>query len=139
MRIGETRDGRDFVARVNRPELCRLGNADRARLMRVEIDAGARLSLPPVRCRFSPTDPPIKSSFDPFRKKFRRATFVGLNMGRLMTDHAVERLAELSERQRVGGRAVKDEIDIAIGLEEFADAIACLRRPAVFAVRWCFL
>ncbi len=56
-----------------------------------------------------------------------------------MTDHAVERLTELRERQRVGGRAVEDEIDIAIGLEEFADAIAYPRRPTVFAVGWYFL
>src|SRR5436190_1496312 len=74
-----------------------------------------------------------------FRKKFRRTTFVGLNMGIFMTDHAVERLAELRQRQRVCGRAIKDEIDIAIRLEEFTDAVTYLRRPAVFAVRGCLV
>jgi hypothetical protein len=56
-----------------------------------------------------------------------------------MTDNAVERLAELRQRKGVCRRAVKDEIDVAIGLEDFTDAIAHTRRPAIFAVRGCLI
>ena len=52
--------------------------------------AYARPWLPPVRVDF-----PVRQrqQLGATGKKFRRATFVGLNMGRLMTDDAVERSA----------------------------------------------
>src|SRR5207247_8821264 len=74
-----------------------------------------------------------------FREEFRRTTFVGLNVGILVTDNAVERFAKLRERQRVCRRAVGNEIDIAIGLADFADAIAHACRPAISAVRCCLM
>src|SRR2546428_2506182 len=69
-------------------------------------------------------------------EKFRRAAFVGLNVGMLVTDHALERLAQLRERQRVRRRAGENKIDIAVGLEDFTDPIARLRSPPVLAIRW---
>src|SRR5207244_10012575 len=69
-------------------------------------------------------------------EKFRRAAFVGLNVGMLVTDHALERLAQLRERQRVRRRAGENKINIAVGLEDFTDPIARARSPPVLAIGW---
>src|SRR5207248_9161877 len=54
----------------------------------------------------------------------------------LMTDDAMERLAHLCQRQRVGRGASEDKINIAVGFENFTDPIADARSPAVLAVGW---
>ncbi len=51
-----------------------------------------------------------------------------------MTDHSVERLAELAQTQRVRCRARKHKIDIAIGFEYFPYSFAHLSSPFVIAV-----
>ena len=53
-----------------------------------------------------------------------------------MTDHALERLAQLCERQRVSCRSGQDKINIAVGLKDFTDSIAHARSPPVLAIRW---
>src|SRR4030095_2369289 len=70
-----------------------------------------------------------------FREKFRRAAFVGVKMGILMADNAVERLAELSERQRICRRAIENKVNVAIGLEDFTDAIAHMCGPDILPLR----
>jgi len=45
-------------------------------------------------------------------------------------------LANLCERQRICCCAVENEINVAIGLEDFSDAIAHTRCPAIVPVRW---
>jgi len=55
-------------------------------------------------------------------------------MRQLVADHAVVALAQRGQRQRVGGRAVEDEVDIAIGGEDFAQAVGDAARPFVVAV-----
>src|SRR5207248_7993163 len=77
-------------------------------------------------------------------EKFRRAAFVGLNVRMPVTDDALERFAQLRERQRVRHRAGKNKINIAVDFEDFTDAIAGARSPPVLAVGWrvmrvCFL
>src|SRR6266704_3322854 len=61
-----------------------------------------------------------------------------------VTDDALERFAQLRERQRVRHRAGKNKINIAVDFEDFTDAIAGARSPPVLAVGWrvmrvCFL
>ena len=53
-----------------------------------------------------------------------------------MTDHALERLAQLRERQRVSCRSGQDKINIAVGLKDFTHSIAHARSPSVLAIRW---
>ena len=57
-------------------------------------------------------------------EELRRAAFVGLDVRQLVADDAVIRLAERRQRQGVGRRAVEDEEDFAIGLEQLAERIA---------------
>ena len=67
-------------------------------------------------------------------EELRGAAFVGLDMRRVGTDHAVVGLAHGGECQRVGGSAVEDEIHVAFGLEQLAQAIAHLAGQRVVAV-----
>src|SRR5204863_9985357 len=60
-------------------------------------------------------------------------------MSMLVTDHALERLAQLRERQRVRRRAGENKINIAVGLEDFTDPIARARSPPVLAIGWCVM
>src|SRR6266571_6438154 len=69
-------------------------------------------------------------------EKFRRTAFVGLKVSMLVADHALERLAQLRERQRVRCRAGENKINIAVGLEDFTDPIARARSPPVLAIGW---
>ena len=57
-------------------------------------------------------------------------------MRQLVTDDAMERPANLRQSQRVRRGAVEREIDVAVGLEDFPDAIAYFRSHIVFAVGW---
>ena len=77
-----------------------------------------------------------QKQFRSAREKFRRAAFVGLNVRTLVTDHALERLAQLCECQRVSCRSGQDKINIAVGLKDFTDSIAHARSPPVLAIRW---
>src|SRR5207247_11402460 len=54
----------------------------------------------------------------------------------LVTNHAVEWVAQLRERQRVRGCAGENKINIAVGLKDFTDSITHARSPAVLAVEW---
>src|SRR5437867_6226382 len=54
----------------------------------------------------------------------------------LVTNHALERLAQLRKRQRVRPCAGENKINIAVGLKDFTDSIAHTRSPAVLAVGW---
>ena len=125
---------RDFVARVNRSKLRRLGNADRAGLVRMQLVLACDhlFCLADVDLAIGAAN---QKQLRSFREKFRSATFVGLNVGILVTGNAVERLAKLRECQGVCCRAIENETDVAISLEDFTDAIAHARRPAIVAVR----
>jgi hypothetical protein len=67
-------------------------------------------------------------------EEFRPAAFVRLDVRQLVADHAVVALAQRGQRQRVGDGAVEDEIDVAIGLEQRAQAVGDAPRPVVLAV-----
>lgn len=67
-------------------------------------------------------------------EKLGRTTFVGLDVRMPMTEDAMKRLTQLREGERIRGRAVEDEKDIAIGFENFANARANARGPGIFAV-----
>src|SRR5205823_12481687 len=54
----------------------------------------------------------------------------------LVTNHAVESVAQLRERQRVRGCAGENKINIAVGLKDFRDSITHARSPAVLAIGW---
>src|SRR5206468_9608623 len=51
-------------------------------------------------------------------KKFARAAFVRLHVTMLVTDHALERFAQLRERQRVRRSAGENKINITVGRSE---------------------
>ncbi len=62
------------------------------------------------------------------------AALVRLDVRQLMADDGVVRLAQRGQRQRIGGGAIEDEKDFAIGLEQIADAVAYALRPGIVAV-----
>src|SRR5437016_1253328 len=54
----------------------------------------------------------------------------------LVTNHAVEWVAQLRERQRVRRCAGENKINIAVGLKDFTDSITHAHSPAVLAIGW---
>lgn len=60
-------------------------------------------------------------------------------MSMLVTDHALERLTQLRERERVRRRSGENKIDIAVGLKDFTYPIARARSPPVLAIGWCVM
>ena len=123
----------ELFQRVNRSHLRRLGDAQRARLGRVHIHAAPR------RRRLREIDFAIlaaeQEQLGPAGKEFRRAAFVCLDVCPLVAENAVERLTELGERERVGGRAVEDDERLAIGLERSREPALRHCRPAIVAIR----
>ncbi|MOA27404.1 hypothetical protein D3C78_1482810 [compost metagenome] len=67
-------------------------------------------------------------------EKFRRAAFVGLDVGGLGADHAVVALAQRGQRQGVGRGAVEGEEHFAVGLEQVAKVIRSAGGPLVVTV-----
>ena len=68
-------------------------------------------------------------------EKFRCAAFVVDDMGMLVADDAVIRLAARGEREGIGGRAVEDEENLRrIGFEKAAQDISGPFRPGIVAV-----
>src|SRR5205823_9048892 len=66
--------------------------------------------------------------------KFARAAFVVVDMRVPVTDDAVKRLAKLCERERVGGRPIGDEKNVAIDFKKFTDAITQALTPFIITV-----
>src|SRR5438045_9631393 len=60
-----------------------------------------------------------------------------VHMFTVMTNDVVMRLTKLGERERVCRRAVKDKVNVAIGLEQVADELAGACGPLVVAIRQC--
>ncbi|MCY1182867.1 hypothetical protein D9M73_234490 [compost metagenome] len=67
-------------------------------------------------------------------EEFRRAAFIGLDVGGLGADHAVVALAQRGQRQGVGRGAVEGEEHFAVGLEQVAEVIRSAGGPLVVAV-----
>ena len=67
-------------------------------------------------------------------EKLRRAAFIGLDVRVVVADDAVIALAERGEGEGVGGGAVEDEEDVAVGLEHTAEQVAGAHGPFVVAV-----
>src|SRR2546425_4239475 len=127
----------NFFTRINRSQLSRLGNGDRARLVRMQLGLARDdcVRLIDVDLPFGPAN---HEQLGAFREKFWRAAFVGLDVCMFMTNDAVKGLAKLSEGERIRGRTAKNKVNLAIGLEDFADTFADTRSPSVISVR-CYL
>ena len=79
----------------------------------------------------------LRDGWQQFRsvgEEFRRPALVGLYMRDIRADHAVIRLAQRSQRQRIGRRAVKGEEHFAIDLEKSAKGVRRLGRPGIVAI-----
>jgi hypothetical protein len=63
-----------------------------------------------------------------------RAAFVDIDVRDRMAHDRVHAATNGGERQRVGGRAVENEMDSAIGLEHPPDRLHGRRRPVVVAI-----
>ncbi len=68
-----------------------------------------------------PASPWARRSLVPLEKNSGSAALVGLDVGQLVADDPVIRLAERGQSQGVGGGAVEDEEDLAIGFEHLAE------------------
>jgi hypothetical protein len=66
--------------------------------------------------------------------KFARAAFVVVDMRVLVTDDTVKWLAKLCQRERVGGRPIGDEKNVAIDFKKFTDAITQALSPLIITV-----
>ena len=55
------------------------------------------------------------------RKKFWSAAFISLNVGLLVTNNAMKRLAKLRQRERICGSPIENQISVAIGFEKIPD------------------
>ena len=67
-------------------------------------------------------------------KKLRRAAFVRLDVCAFMAKDAVKGPAKMSQRERVGRRAVEDQEGLAVRLENFAHLVADAPGPLILAV-----
>ena len=67
-------------------------------------------------------------------KKLGSTAFVGLHVGRLTADNRVVRLAERSQRQRIGRGAIEGKENLAVSLKHFPKSIGCSRGPGVVSV-----
>ncbi len=67
-------------------------------------------------------------------KEFRRAAFIGLDMGKRRTDDAVIGLAERGERQRIGGCAVEGKEHLALRTEQGTEAVRSAVGPFIVAI-----
>ena len=126
------REGAQLGEAVDLPRLGRLRDGDDAGLGEVDVGArgerpdGARRQLAALRAG----DEELRA----VREEFGRAALVGLDMGRIGADHAVVGLAQGGQRQRVGGRAVEGEEDLALRLEQGAEGVSGARRPGILAI-----
>src|SRR5207248_8494348 len=66
--------------------------------------------------------------------KFARAAFVVVDMRVLVTDDTVKWLAKLCQRERVGGRPIGDDKNVAIDLKKFPDATTQALTPSIITV-----
>src|SRR5437762_4337802 len=126
----------DFIRRANRSELRRLCDADgvhhvpvQLHLLREKFFCLAQVDLSVIGFRQKQLGSPSV--------ELRGASFVRLDVGTLVTDHAVKRLAKLGETKRVCRSTGKHKINIAIDFENLPDAFATLRGPFVISVRGC--
>src|SRR5436190_23841463 len=126
----------DFIRRANRSELRRLCDADgvhhvpvQLHLLREKFFCLAQVDLSVVAFRYK--------QFGSSCIKLRSTAFIGLDVGTLVTDYAVKRLAKLGETKRVCRSTGKHKINIAIDFENLPDAFANLRGPFVISVRGC--
>ena len=55
-------------------------------------------------------------------------------MGQFVADDTVVGLAQVGQRQGVGGGAIEDEEHLTLGLEQLTEAVGDLLCPAVIAV-----
>ena len=58
-------------------------------------------------------------------------------MGVIVTNDAVKRLAKLRQRERVCGRPIENQINVAIGFEKIPNQSPNPTRPSIRAVRFC--
>ena len=70
------------------------------------------------------------------REEFRRAAFVGFDMGEAVADDAAIGLAQAGQSQRIGRRAVEDEKHLAGSLEQFPEPVAGFGGPSILPVGW---
>ena len=66
--------------------------------------------------------------------KFARAAFVIVDVRVLVADDTLKWLAQLCQRQRVGGRPIGDEKNVAIDFKKFTDAITQALSPLIITV-----
>ncbi len=126
-------DRLELVGAVHAADFGGLGNGDHARLGVVDVLA--------LECNFADR---LRGQLAVFTargeqlgavgEEFRRAAFVGLDVGRLGADDAVVALAQRRQGQGVGGGAVEGEEHLAVGFEQLAEMVGGAGRPLVVAV-----
>ena len=136
--LGDRRDRAHLLDAIDRAQLGGLGQAHHLRLRVVDVVALGHQRFHRVRRELAePRRGALGFAHQQLRavgEELRPAAFVGLDVRHRAADHRVVALAQRGQRQRVGRRAVEDEIDVAVGLEELAQSFRDLLRPAVLAV-----
>ena len=123
----------DFIRRIDGAQFRRLGEADDAGLGVMDVGAFLDHAFDARRIDLAVLAGDLQD-LGAVGKELRRPAFVGLHMGQFVAEDAVIGLAHGGEREGVGRRAVEDEEDFAVGLEDFADEVRRAGRPRIVAV-----
>jgi hypothetical protein len=123
----------EFGDCVNRPEFGGLRDAYDTRFWIVNVVAPDYDAFDSSRIHFAILAG-HEQDFGAVAEKFRRAAFVGFDVGSFMAKNAMIRLAHGGEREGVRSGAVEDEEYFAVRFEEFANQIRSFGRPIVVAV-----
>ena len=133
MVIGDRPNNPELLGCIDRPDLCGLGQAERLGLGVVNIGPLGHQVFDTLRCQLAVLALPQKQ-LGAIGGVLRAAAFIGFNVGQLVADHAVKRLTDRGQGQRIGGSAIEHEVNVTVGIEQRPQAIRRLLRPAVLTV-----
>ena len=126
-------DGGDFVDGVDASRFGRLRDADGARLGVVVVVMGRRDDADRAVVEL-PIGGRRDKKLRAVREEFRRAALGRLDVRERRADHRMVALAERGQSQRIRGRAIEDEENLAFPLEEAVEGVDGPAGPDVVAV-----
>ena len=132
-RFAAKADGVEFGRGVNGADFGGLGDGDGAGFGEVEVSAAADHMLNAFGIDLAGGGLE-EENFGAVGEEFGCAAFVGFHMGDFGAKDGMVGLAERGEGEGVGGGAVKNEEDFALGLEDFADEVGRAGGVGIVAV-----
>lgn len=120
--VGPIGEGAEFGGGVDGPEFGGLGEGEGAGFGKMHavtaVEDGREVGGAELGVRGVDGD-----DFTAAGEKFGGAALVGFDVGEGVAEDAVVALAEGGERECVGGGAVEDKVDFAVGLEDVAEVL----------------